>query len=183
MIAGILPLGLSERNSGVLCSSRMMSTRWGSYASPVSSSMIDTFTPLGVLSEYSWMRSGCRAGQRAVIGKADRSGTAVPRWGQPANVGAPAPECNAQAPRAAPGDAPAVGTSPTGTRYGRCCSAKAHARGAAERFRRGGCLQRRYGARLPAQAFPPDPARRHRHAAEGERPARPGMRLEHVDAE
>ena len=34
---------------------------------------IDAFTPLGVLSEYSWMRSGCCAGQCAVIGKAERS--------------------------------------------------------------------------------------------------------------
>src|SRR5690606_14864709 len=35
--------------------------------------MIDTLTPLGVGSEYSWMRSGCRAGHFLVIGKADKS--------------------------------------------------------------------------------------------------------------
>src|SRR5690606_16376324 len=35
--------------------------------------MIEAFTPLGVLSEYSWMRSGCRAGQRLAIGNAERS--------------------------------------------------------------------------------------------------------------
>src|SRR5882762_793251 len=35
--------------------------------------MIETLTPFGVGSEYSWSRSGCCAGQRAVIGKAERS--------------------------------------------------------------------------------------------------------------
>src|SRR5690606_16197352 len=35
--------------------------------------MIDTFTPLGVGSEYSWMRSGCCAGHFPVIGKEDKS--------------------------------------------------------------------------------------------------------------
>ena len=40
--------------------------------------MIETFTPLGVLSEYSCRRSGCRGGQRCVIGKSERSATARP---------------------------------------------------------------------------------------------------------
>jgi hypothetical protein len=35
--------------------------------------MIETLTPFGVGSEYSWRRSGCCAGQRVVIAKADRS--------------------------------------------------------------------------------------------------------------
>src|SRR3546814_3708729 len=45
-----------------------------SYGRPVSSSMIDAFTPLGVGSEYSWMRSGCCAGHFRVIENADKSG-------------------------------------------------------------------------------------------------------------
>src|SRR3546814_3234092 len=36
--------------------------------------MIDAFTPLGVGSEYSWMRSGCCAGHFRVIENADKSG-------------------------------------------------------------------------------------------------------------
>jgi hypothetical protein len=51
MIAGIFPLGLSERNSGVFWSLVLKSMRCGSYGSPISSSMIETFTPFGVLSE------------------------------------------------------------------------------------------------------------------------------------
>jgi hypothetical protein len=35
--------------------------------------MIDAFTPLGVGSEYSWMRSGCCAGHFLVMGKELRS--------------------------------------------------------------------------------------------------------------
>src|SRR5690349_1133472 len=35
--------------------------------------MIDTFTPLGVGSEYSCSRSGCCAGHLRVMGKADKS--------------------------------------------------------------------------------------------------------------
>ena len=51
MIAGIFPFGLSERNSGVFWSSLLKSTRCTSYGSPISSSMIETFTPFGVGSE------------------------------------------------------------------------------------------------------------------------------------
>ena len=51
MIAGIFPLGLSERNSGVFWSSLLKSTRCTSYGKPISSSMIETFTPFGVGSE------------------------------------------------------------------------------------------------------------------------------------
>jgi hypothetical protein len=51
MIAGILPFGLSERNSGVFWSSLPKSTRCGSYGRPISSSMIETLTPFGVGSE------------------------------------------------------------------------------------------------------------------------------------
>jgi hypothetical protein len=50
-IAGIFPFGLSERNSGVFWSSLPKSMVCGSYGSPISSSMIDTFTPFGVGSE------------------------------------------------------------------------------------------------------------------------------------
>jgi hypothetical protein len=51
MIAGILPFGLSDRNSGVFWSSLLKSTRCASYGSPISSSMIETLTPFGVGSE------------------------------------------------------------------------------------------------------------------------------------
>src|SRR3990167_8963017 len=47
MMAGILLLGLSERNSGDSWSWVSKLTRCGSYGRPVSSSMIGTFTPLG----------------------------------------------------------------------------------------------------------------------------------------
>src|SRR5689334_1429226 len=40
--------------------------------------MIDTLTPLGVGSEYSWMRSGCAAGHFFAIGKTDGSGMKGP---------------------------------------------------------------------------------------------------------
>ena len=50
-IAGILPFGFSERNSGVFWSSLLKSTRCTSYGSPISSSMIETLTPFGVGSE------------------------------------------------------------------------------------------------------------------------------------
>jgi hypothetical protein len=53
MIAGILPFGLSDRNSGVHVSFWPMLIVCGSYGSPISSSMIETFTPFGVGSEYS----------------------------------------------------------------------------------------------------------------------------------
>src|SRR5215212_6975791 len=69
MIAGILLFGLSDRNSGVIWSLLPKLTRWTSYGSPVSSSMIDTLTPLGVGSEYSCRRSGCCAGHFFVMGK------------------------------------------------------------------------------------------------------------------
>ena len=67
-MAGILLLGLSARNSGESWSLVSKLTRCGSYGSPVSSSRIDTFTPLGVGSEYSCSRSGCAAGHLAVMG-------------------------------------------------------------------------------------------------------------------
>jgi len=51
MIAGILPFGFSDRNSGVCWSFLPKSTVCGSYRNPISSSMIDTFTPFGVGSE------------------------------------------------------------------------------------------------------------------------------------
>jgi hypothetical protein len=51
MIAGILLLGLSERNSGVIWSFFSKLTKCGSYASSSSSSAIETLTPLGVGSE------------------------------------------------------------------------------------------------------------------------------------
>jgi len=47
-MAGILPLGFSDRNSGVQVSFLVMSMVWGSYGRPISSSMIDTLTPFGV---------------------------------------------------------------------------------------------------------------------------------------
>src|SRR6476620_4730497 len=73
MMAGILLLGLSERNSGEVWSLVSKLTRCGSYGRESSSNAMDTFTPLGVGSEYSWMRSGWRAGHLRVMGKADRS--------------------------------------------------------------------------------------------------------------
>jgi hypothetical protein len=51
MLAGILPFGLSDMNSGVAASFLRMSTVWGSYANPISSNAIDTFTPFGVGNE------------------------------------------------------------------------------------------------------------------------------------
>src|SRR5690606_15303215 len=39
--------------------------------------MIETLTPLGVGSEYNWMRSGCRAGHLRVMGKLLSSAIAV----------------------------------------------------------------------------------------------------------
>src|ERR1700728_3670991 len=78
-MAGILPLGLSERNAGDFWSLESKLTRCGSYGRPVSSSMIETFTPLGVGSEYSWMRSGCRGGHFWVMGRQKaRSSLATP---------------------------------------------------------------------------------------------------------
>ena len=51
-IAGILPLGLSDWNSGVKVSFFMMLTACASYGrSPISSSAIEIFTPLGVGNE------------------------------------------------------------------------------------------------------------------------------------
>jgi hypothetical protein len=72
-MAGILLFLLSEMNSGVSWSWVSKLTRCTSYGSPVSSSAIDTLTPLGVGSEYSCRRSGWRAGHLRVMGKADRS--------------------------------------------------------------------------------------------------------------
>ncbi|MNT05485.1 hypothetical protein D3C72_1401050 [compost metagenome] len=51
MIAGILPFGFSDKNSGVQVSFLPMSIRCASYGRPISSSMIETFTPFGVGSE------------------------------------------------------------------------------------------------------------------------------------
>ena len=50
-MAGILPFGLSDRNSGVQDSFLPMSIGCGSYGRPISSSVIETFTPFGVGSE------------------------------------------------------------------------------------------------------------------------------------
>jgi hypothetical protein len=50
-IAGIFPFGFSVRYSGVQLSFLVMSIRCASYGRPISSSMIETFTPLGVFSE------------------------------------------------------------------------------------------------------------------------------------
>src|SRR3990167_9001635 len=72
MMAGILLLGLSERNSGDSWSWVSKLTRCGSYGRPVSSSMIATLTPLGVGKEYSCSRSGCWAGHLWVMGKVER---------------------------------------------------------------------------------------------------------------
>jgi hypothetical protein len=48
-MAGILLLGAILRNSGANCSPLVMSMGWTRYGSPISSSMIDTFCPLGVI--------------------------------------------------------------------------------------------------------------------------------------
>jgi hypothetical protein len=48
MIAGMRPFGFKDTNAGSFDSFFEISTRWGSYAKPVSSSMIETLTPLGV---------------------------------------------------------------------------------------------------------------------------------------
>src|SRR5471030_1848536 len=72
-MAGILLFGFSDRNSGDIWSLVSKRTRWTSYGRPISSSAIDTFTPLGVGSEYSCSRSGCDAGHLWVIAKAERS--------------------------------------------------------------------------------------------------------------
>src|ERR1700750_2214606 len=77
MIAGILLFGFTDRNSVENWSLVSKLTRCGSYANPVSSSMIDTLTPLGVGNEYSWMRSACCAGHLALMGKSDRSGIEI----------------------------------------------------------------------------------------------------------
>jgi len=42
---------MSERNSRDICSSVSKRTRWGSFGNPVSSSMTETLTPLGVENE------------------------------------------------------------------------------------------------------------------------------------
>src|SRR3546814_7911365 len=73
-IAGILLFGFSDIDSGEVWSLLSKLTLCTSYGRPVSSSMIDAFTPLGVGSEYSWMRSGCCAGHFRVIENADKSG-------------------------------------------------------------------------------------------------------------
>lgn len=65
--------GLSDRNSAENWSLLSNSTRCASQGSPVSSSMIEAFTPLGVVSEYSCRRSGSRGGHLRVIGKVLRS--------------------------------------------------------------------------------------------------------------
>ena len=44
--------------------------------------MIDAFTPLGVGSEYSWMRSGWVAGHFLVMGKSERVGMGVSSLGE-----------------------------------------------------------------------------------------------------
>src|SRR5579871_4962250 len=72
-MAGILLLGLSERNSAESWSLASNRTRCGSYGSPVSSSITETFTPFGVGREYSWIRSGYCAGHFFVIAKEVRS--------------------------------------------------------------------------------------------------------------
>ena len=48
MIAGIRPFGFKDTNAGSFDSFLEISTKWGSYGKPVSSSMIETLTPLGV---------------------------------------------------------------------------------------------------------------------------------------
>lgn len=57
IIAGIRPFGFNDTNAGSFDSLFEMSIRWGSYVRPVSSSMIETLTPLGVGSAYSCRRS------------------------------------------------------------------------------------------------------------------------------
>ncbi|MNN59543.1 hypothetical protein D3C81_1746640 [compost metagenome] len=80
-MAGILLLALREMNSGLNWSSLSKLTLCGSYARPISSSMIDTLTPLGVGSEYSCRRSGCWAGHLRVMGNALRSVMINLAWG------------------------------------------------------------------------------------------------------
>src|SRR5574343_1547383 len=70
-MAGILLLGLRLRNSAENWSSVSKFTKCASYGRPISSSMIETLTPLGVGSEYSCSRAGCRAGHLRVIGKSE----------------------------------------------------------------------------------------------------------------
>src|SRR4051812_16535564 len=77
-MAGILLLGLSERNSGEVWSLVSKLTRCGSYGRAGSSSAIDTLTPLGVGSEYSCSRSGCWAGHFRVTRKLERSVMVAP---------------------------------------------------------------------------------------------------------
>jgi hypothetical protein len=48
--------------------------------------MIETFTPLGVGSEYSWMRSGWSAGHFFVMGKEDRAVKANPSGREPGKL-------------------------------------------------------------------------------------------------
>jgi hypothetical protein len=50
-IAGILLFGLSDRNSGVVCSLASKRIACGSYGRPVSSSIAETLMPFGVGSE------------------------------------------------------------------------------------------------------------------------------------
>ena len=51
MIDGIFPFGFSDTYAGDFWSFASKRTRCGSYGRPISSSMIDTLTPLGVGSE------------------------------------------------------------------------------------------------------------------------------------
>jgi hypothetical protein len=48
MIAGMRPFGFNDTYAGSFDSFFEMSTKWGSYTKPISSSMIETLTPLGV---------------------------------------------------------------------------------------------------------------------------------------
>src|SRR5262245_25182141 len=76
-IAGILLFGFSDKKSGDIWSFVSKLTRCGSYGRPVSSSMMETFTPFGVGREYNCSLSGCWAGHLRVIGKAERSAMGV----------------------------------------------------------------------------------------------------------
>src|SRR6516162_9564371 len=80
--------------------------------------MIDTFTPLGVGSEYSCSRSGCRGGHFFVTGKPDRSLTATLSLAQwlsgPACFAAWSPALTAGRPRA-----PSVAARPAQSRLRR----------------------------------------------------------------
>jgi hypothetical protein len=58
MIAGMRPFGFNDTNAGSFDSLFEMSIKWGSYGRPVSSSIIETLTPLGVGAAYSCKRSG-----------------------------------------------------------------------------------------------------------------------------